>query len=136
MRDNDRDLDTLIESALRAEPMLPTPPALHERVMRRLDVQAMMDRERARFRASMAMMCVAAVAIILSGVLFVAFTNLRHVADYGAPGAKGRLDYIINNLSWYYTGYTGAYSLGLSLLLALGTLLLIIVPLRERMRRH
>ena len=105
-------------------------------MMRRLDVQAMMDRERARFRASMAMMCVAAVAIILSGVLFVAFTNLRHVADYGAPGAKGRLDYIINNLSWYYTGYTGAYSLGLSLLLALGTLLLIIVPLRERMRRH
>jgi len=130
------DLDALVDSALRSEPMLPKPPALHDRVMRRLDVQALMDRERARFRASMAMMCVALVAILLGGALFVAFTNLRHVADYGAPGAKGQLDYIVHNLALYFTGYTGAYSLGLTLFLAFGTLLLVIVPLRERMRRH
>lgn len=136
MEYKDSELDALIEEALRSQEMLPVPSTLHARVANQLKAQALIERERARFRASMAMMVVALLAIVVGGVVLVAFTHLRGVLVYGAPGAKGRFDYLVNNAFLSLTDYTGSYSLGISLLLALGTLLFIIIPLRERTRHH
>jgi len=136
MEYKESELDALIEEALRSQEMLPVPPTLHERVSSRLKAQALIERERARFRASMMAMAVALLAIIAGGVVLVAFTHLRGVLTYGAPGAKGHMDYLVNDLVLTVSHYTGSYSLGLSFLLALGTLLFVIVPLRARTRHH
>lgn len=132
----DPEIEELIESALRSEEMLPVPPTLHDRVSARLEVLALMEKERARFRTSMAMMAVALVSIIGGGLLFVAFTNLRGMLVHGAPGAKGRTDYLIHHMMESLSSYGGAYSLVVSFMLALGALALVVIPLRERMRHH
>ena len=77
--DKHTDLDALIESALRSEPVHMAPDGLAERVGDRLRVQALIDRERSRFRNSMAMLAVAVAAILVCGGVFVAFTHLRSV---------------------------------------------------------
>ncbi|MFP4500423.1 MAG: hypothetical protein ACLFTT_05440 [Candidatus Hydrogenedentota bacterium] len=133
---DDQELDELIESALSSEPLQSAPCDLAQRVDERLRVQALIDRERARFRTSMAMMAVAFVAIIVGGVVFVAFTHLRSLMLYGAPGAKGRFDYLVSEMLRTFGEYTGAYSLGISLVLALGAVALLFIPRGGRMRHH
>jgi hypothetical protein len=134
--DKHTDLDALIESALCGEPVRHAPDNLAERVGERLRVQALIDRERSRFRNSMAMLAVAVAAILVCGGVFVAFTHLRSVVTYGAPGAKGRFDYLATYFMDTFTSYTGAYSLVVSMMLAAGVLAIVFIPWRGRMRHH
>jgi hypothetical protein len=133
---DDIDLDALIEEALSAEPVRSAPIDFAARVDERLRVHALIERERARFRASMATLAVAVVAIIAGAGIFVGFTHLQSVMAYGAPGAKGALDYWANEFLRVAASYTGAYSLAFSLLLALAALGLVVVPWQLRRMRH
>ncbi len=64
------------------------------------------------------------------------FTHLRSLMLYGAPGAKGHFDYLANEALRTFGDHTGAYSLGISLLLALGAVAVLFIPWRGRMRHH
>ena len=133
---DDIDIDALIDQALTTEPTRSAPVDFAARVDERLRVHALIERERARFRASMATLAVAIVAIIAGAGIFVGFTHLQSIMVYGAPGAKGQLDYWANEFFRMATSYTGAYSLAFSLLLALAALAMIVVPWQLRRMRH
>lgn len=133
---DEQELDALLDEALQPELMQPVPVDFAARVDERLRVHALVERERARFRASMATLAVAVVAIIAGAAVFVGFTHLQSIMVYGAPGAKGQLDYWVNEFIAMATSYTGAYSLAISLLLALAALAMVLVPWQLRRMRH
>lgn len=121
------DLDALIEAALASEPMRAVPAALHRRVEERLRITAMIEQERARFRYSMLSVAAAFVLALGAGGALVAFTNLRGVLYYGVPGMMGTVDYYTTSMTQSWSSYSGAYTLGLSVLLAFGTVLMAIL---------
>ena len=130
------DLDAVIEAALCDEPMRPVPLALHRRVEERVRIAALYERERTRFRASMAALGVAFLAAVCAAVLVVVFTNLSVFLAHGVPGVRGQYDYYATSVQMTWSAYSGAYSLLLTIVVAGGTLLLGLIPLRRHMSTH
>ncbi len=117
-------LDELIDSALASEPLRATPLGMARRVEDRLRIAALMEQEQQRFRYSMGMTLLAFVGAIVAAGWFVALTNLQTVIAYGMPGALGTYDYYATSMTYAWRGDTSFYTLGASVLLAIGTLLL------------
>ncbi len=130
------DIDASIESALRGEPFLPAPATLHRRVEERVRIAQLREQEQARFRYTMATMAVSMLAVLGVTVMIVSFTNLYVLWNQGISGGKGQVDAFMASMLLSYTGYSGAYSLLSSLLLAGGTLLIGLVPLWKHLSGH
>ncbi len=131
MAEEPMDMDTLIEKALSGEPMRPVPLTLHRRVAERVRIAALRERERTRFRYSMATLAVGFLGIVGAAGLLISITNLDVVLNSGIAGGKGQYDYYATSMALTWEDYSGAYSLGLSVLLAFGTVILGIIPLRR-----
>lgn len=94
-RRDDYKLDSLVQAALRSGSMRPTPFGLHGRIWRRLEIAAMVDRERTRFRA--AVLRVAAVLAAVVGGIATACWVWNPFASVveGVPGSLGLVDYTV-----------------------------------------
>lgn len=92
-RRDDYRLDSLVRSALRAGSMRPTPFGLHGRIWRRLEIAAMVDRERARFRAAVRRACaVVALLVLAVGAVCWVWSPFASVTE-NVPGLLGLVDY-------------------------------------------
>lgn len=129
-------LDALIEEALKNEPMRRAPRTLHQRVLERVQVTALREQEKIRFRYSMLGMAVAFLAVVAGAVLIVSLTNLWGVMNYGVPGGKGQFDYYATSMFMSWARYGGAYSMILSILGAGIAVLLGLLPLRKDKWSH
>ena len=109
-------LELSIERALRTEPRRPAPPELRGEVMRRLDLVALSQRERAAFPRSLGW--AAASLLLLAGLAALSAEPLA--ASLSAiPGAMGRLDsWRTLYLNTPLLGLPGPATLGLALGLA------------------
>jgi hypothetical protein len=130
------ELDALIESALRSEPMLSAPMHFHRRVEERVRLAALRDHEVSRFRYSMMSLLVAFAGAIGLGAAVVVFTNFELLLANGFPGGGGIYDRYAVSMSQTWSSYSGAYLFAASLFLGLGTLLLAWIPLRNYLRTH
>ncbi len=127
------DIDALIDQALSEEPMLRAPVSLQRGVEERLRIADLRDREKMRFRLSMATLLLALVSSLLAAGALLWFTNLSVLARAGVSGGKGQLDYYFTALVQSWHAYQGAYTLILSVLLAACTLAMGWRPLRKRL---
>lgn len=130
------ELDAMIETALRSEPMLAAPLNLHRRVEERVRLIALHDHEVARFRYSMVSLLVAFLGAIGVAAAVVVFTNFELLLANGFPGGGGLYDRYSVFMSQSWSSYSGAYLFTASMFLALGTLLLAWIPLRNYLRTH
>ena len=90
------DLDVLIESALRDEPLSPVPLDLHARISQRIRLAALEQHERVRFRNTLLSGLAGGIAVIgVCGVL-VAVTSFQLYLDHGISGGLGIWDYYRN----------------------------------------
>ncbi|MBX3177807.1 MAG: hypothetical protein KF886_10625 [Candidatus Hydrogenedentes bacterium] len=134
------ELDALIESALRDEPLLPAPAGMHARIVGRVEWSALAERERARFRNALIGGLVAGVAVVAVAVTIVAFTNFHLLLAHGISGGLGRLDYYSDYYStalqrpWPVTA--DANFLALALLLGAITVWVGVQPLLRSIRVH
>lgn len=128
------EMDALIESALRSEPMLSAPMHLHRRVEERVRLIALRDNEVTRFRYSMLSLAVAFCGAIGMAAAVIVFTNFELVMNTGIPGGGALFDRYTGIMSQSWASYSGAYLFGASILLALGTMLLAWVPIRNYLR--
>jgi hypothetical protein len=117
-RPSEAELDALIEAALAGEKLLPVPVGLHARVTERVQLAALQQRERVRFRNALVSGFVAALGIVLAVAALVATTKFDVLLKHGISGGRGLLDSYTATfaLSWpqYWEG------LVLSLFLAIG----------------
>ncbi len=130
------ELDAMIESALRSEPMLTAPLNLHRKVEERVRLIALHDHEVARFRYSMLSLLVAFLGVSGLGAAVVVFTNFELLLANGFPGGGGLYDRYAVFMSQSWSSYSGAYLFAASMSLALGTLLVAWIPLRNYLRTH
>ena len=136
MIDRRQDIDAIIEQALRTERMRPTPMNLHRGVEQRVRIAQLRDHEALRFRYSMATLGVAFLAALLVAGLLVSFTNLSVLINHGVSGGRGQYDAFTTSMQISYSGYSGAYSLISSMLLASGTILVALIPIGWQFRSH
>jgi hypothetical protein len=130
------ELDAMIESALRSEPMLTAPLHLHRKVEERVRLIALHDHEVARFRYSMMSLLLAFLGAFGLGAAVVVFTNFELLLANGLPGGGGLYDRYSVFMSQSWSSYSGTYLFAASMSLALGTLLLAWIPLRNYLRTH
>jgi hypothetical protein len=127
------DIDALIDQALSTEPLLRAPVTLQRGVEERLRIADLRDREKMRFRLSMATLLLALVSALGAAGALLWFTNLSVLAKAGVSGGKGQYDYYATALVQSWHAYQGAYTLVLSVLLAVCTLAMGWRPLRKRL---
>lgn len=132
----EKDLDIIIDEALRTEPMRSAPPTLHRRVQERVRMVHLREQEQARFRYSMAALTFSFLAAIGMTALVVSFSNLDVMLSHGVAGGAGMLDYHATSMQLSALDYSGAYSLGISLLFAAATLVVGLIPLRRYFTTH
>jgi len=92
-RPTDSELDALIESALRDEPLAPVPRDLHGRITARVQLAALEQKERARFRNALLSGFAGAVGTVAMAVALLALTNFNVLLNHGVSGGLGFLDY-------------------------------------------
>lgn len=134
--DRHQHIDALIEQALRSERLRPTPIMLHRRVEQRVRIAQLRDHEALRFRYSMATLGLAFLAALLVAGLVVSFTNFSILINHGVSGGRGQYDAFTTSMQISYSGYSGAYSLISSMLLACGTILVALIPIGWQFRSH
>lgn len=127
-----RDIDGIIEDALKGERMLSVPINFHRTVEERVSIAALKERERARFRFWMqSLFASACLALFLASTL-VAVTNLQLIVTNGVSGGKGVYDYYLTLLfGTTLENYGGSYMLATSVLLAAVSLALGWSPVRR-----
>ena len=118
---SETELDALIEAALRDQPVMCAPADFSRKVEERVNILLLREREKARFRASMAVMAVSVVVTLLTAAAVVWFTHLSLVWANGTAGISGQID--TWRTSWWMalSGYRGAYTLLFSLLIGVVT---------------
>lgn len=130
------DLDVLIEAALSSEPMQPAPANLHRRVEERLRYTHLREKECQRFKLSMTTLVVGAMSAFSLAGMLIAYTHFTFIMNNGVAGGRGQYDSMINMMFQTFSEYSGAYTLSISMLLAAGTLLIGLIPLRKYMNSH
>jgi NhaP-type Na+/H+ or K+/H+ antiporter len=118
------EIDALIEQALRDDVVLPVPATLHKRVTEQVRLVALYERERKRFRYSMFTLSVSLVVMLGAAAGLLIATNFYTVMLNGVSGAKGQYDSLVVSLGAYFSGYTGAYTLLVSAIVAAVTVFL------------
>jgi len=114
------DLDALISRALADEPFLKAPVSLQRGVEARLRIAHLRDHEKARFAASMTTLALVFIASLCVTAVVLWFTSLSFLYTDGVSGGKGHLDYYFSAMTMYFSGYQGAYTLLMSLVLGIG----------------
>lgn len=127
-------LDSLIESALRNEPMLTAPMNFHRRVEERVRIAAMHDQELTRFRYSMASLALAFCGAVGLAAAVIVFTNFDLLLANGLPGGGGIYDRYAVFMTQSWSSYSGTYMFAASATLAVGTLLVALIPLGRYLR--
>jgi len=89
----DAELDALVEAALREGPLVPAPRSLHGRVVERVQLAALEQKERARFRNALLSGFAACMGVMTAAVAIVASTNFEILLNHGVPGGLGFWDY-------------------------------------------
>jgi len=88
-------LDAQIEAALRTpEPDLEPPAGLHSRIMRRVAVAALRERERHAFRNRVISGSVATLGTFIAALLVMSHVRLPHWSVWSIPGGLGKLDHL------------------------------------------
>jgi len=100
-------------------------------VEERVRIAALRDKEKARFRYSMASLAFAFVTALGLAAMLITFTNLESFLTNGVSGGKGQYDRFAVYMSRSWSGISGVYLLVTSMALAAGTLLLGLIPLRR-----
>jgi len=130
------ELDDLIESALRTEPMRPAPVDLHRKVTDRMRFADLRERQVARFRYSMASLGLALFGALGVAGFAIAFTNFELLMSNGLPGATGLYDKYAVSMSQTWAHYSGAYLMPLLTVMACGIGAAALWPLRKYLRTH
>ena len=114
-------MDRMIEEALRSEPMRAVPAGFHARMENRLQVTALVQRERQgyRFRMMATAALLAVLGFVVVGVPVIAY--LQGATVQSVPGAMGYFDYLVVSAvqSWEVI----AIAVGASLLVAVAAAL-------------
>lgn len=131
----DVELDALIETALRDQPLMRAPVDFSRKVEERVNILLLQEREKARFRAGMAVMTVSVLVTVLTAALVVWFTHLSLVWANGTAGNGGQMD--AWRASWWMalSGYRGAYTLLFSVLIGVTTFIILGFTPYGRFRR-
>lgn len=103
-----RELDTLIETALRGECFRPTPPGLHREIEARLCIAAARLQERRRLCIKLFVLLGIALLTVLGPVAILWQTGLAAYAERGIPGALGHYDYFVTSVLLHWTYFLGA----------------------------
>lgn len=130
------DLDAIMEAALTNEPMQPAPANFHRRVEERLRYTHLREKECQRFKISMTTLVVGALSAFSLAGMIIAYTHFTLLMNNGVAGGLGQYDSMMNMMFQTFSEYSGAYTLSVSMLLAAGTLLLGLIPLRKYMNSH
>lgn len=130
-RFSDAELDALIESALRDEPLLPVPVGLHARVAERVHWAALQQKERARFRNTLLTGLAGSAGIITLAVLFVGMTSFHVLLEHGVSGGLGLMDYYRTTLHFSWLGQLDGLILAIGAALAVITAGAALQPLRR-----
>ncbi len=132
MRDkNSVDIDAMIEQALSSETLRPAPLTLHRRVTERVRIASLLEQERSRFRYSMAILTAAFLGVFVLAGLLVSYTTLSELISYGISGGRGQIDAYATSMLLSWAGYSGAYSLLLSIMGASIAVVLGLISLRK-----
>ncbi|HOK09960.1 MAG TPA: hypothetical protein PLT82_12540 [Candidatus Hydrogenedens sp.] len=122
------ELDAFIESVLRDEKLIPAPITLHSKVVKRLKLHELRERERMRFRYLMTGFVITVLTIVFGVIFSVAFYKWSVVFWYGSDASRGYWDYYQTILQTFWTRYQGSYSFLISLAVGISTLVLLLVP--------
>ena len=133
---SDTELDALIETALRNEPLLPAPEHLHAKVVERVQWAALQQKERARFRNALLTSLAAFVGIIALAVVLVVLTSFHILLEHGISGALGRMDYYRATLAFSWPGRLDNLFLAIVAILAAITISAGLQPLWRRGAIH
>lgn len=131
-RPSDEELDALIEAALAEEVLLPVPVGLHARINERVQLAALQQRERLRFRNALLSGFAASVAIVASLVALVAFTRFEVLLKHGVSGGKGMVDSYATTLALSWPQYWDGFVFLLFLALGAAALWIGSIPWRGR----
>lgn len=127
----DAELDALIESALRDEPLVPVPRDLHGRITERVQLAALEQQARARFRNALLSGFLGAVCVVGLSVALIALTNFHVLLDHGVSGGLGFLDYYTATFKMPWPVQTDGLVLALCLGLGGLTIFAGLRPLRK-----
>lgn len=130
-RPDEATLDALIESALRDEPVAPVPRDLHARIYERVELAALEQKERARFRNTLLGALAAGAGVVATAVVLVALTNFQLLLDHGVGGWRGLLDYYAATFQLSVPGQPDGLFLVLCLSLGALTIGVGVQPLRK-----
>lgn len=94
-RRNDYHLDDLVRSAMRSGGMRPTPLGLHARIWRRLEIAALVERERTHFRGALVRVLSIACAVFAVFAAICWLSDPLAALGNHAPGFLGLVDYSV-----------------------------------------
>ena len=124
-------LDNLIETALSEEPMRQVPEDLHRRVLDRVQISSMLERERLRFRyAVTGLVCSMMASVALMGFVLL-FFDLHLLMDQGISGGKGHFDALAASMKLSWWSQQGVYIFLLALFLTGGGALFSFISMRR-----
>lgn len=121
-------LDELIEKALREERLVPPPVTLHSKVMKRVQLQQLREREEKQFRYLMSGFAITVITIVFATIFSIAFYKWSVMFWYGTDAGRGYWDYYRTTLQSLWTQYQGSYSFIGTVLIAISTLILAFTP--------
>jgi len=129
-------LDNVIEDALRSEPMRPVPSGFHRRMSNRLQVTALVQKERQGFRFRMAATSMVFLALGVAAIGVPAAAFYQGWVVRSVPGAMGYFDYfVVFGLRYWGEIVVVAGAAGAVALLA--TVAGLLIPhVRQRMQRQ
>lgn len=117
----DAELDALIESTLQDEALMPVPAHMHVRIAERIQLAAMQQKERIRFRNTLLTGFVGSVGIVALGTSLVILTNFHILLEHGISGGLGLLDYYRTTLPVVWLGHLDHIMLSTGAALAMVT---------------
>lgn len=127
-RIDEKDLDLLIDNALRSEKLLPPPPSLCSNVMKRVKIINLQKREKIRFKYIMLGFAITLLAVIFGTVFSISFYKWYVVYRYGSDAVGGYFDYYRTAFQTFWLTYQGSYSFVLALLFTATTVILLFFP--------
>ncbi|MCX8064536.1 MAG: hypothetical protein N3G21_05110 [Candidatus Hydrogenedentes bacterium] len=127
-RIDEKELDLIIEDALRGERLLPPPPTLCANVMKRVKIHHLQKKEKVKFRYVMFGFGITLFAVIIGIVFSLAFYKWYVMYWYGSDAVGGYFDYYRTTFQTLWLTYQGSYSLILTLVLTATTVVLLLLP--------
>ncbi len=125
---DEKELDIMIEEALRGEKFLTPPPTLYSKVMKRVKIYQLQQREKLRFKYIMWAFGVTLFAVFAGVIFSLLFYKWYVMYWYGSDAVGGYFDYYRTTFQTLWLTYQGSYSLILTLVLTATTIVLLFIP--------